>query len=289
MGMMLYDALVLAKASSSQASRSMVLTLGVPTLNFSAADFWKEIAHRTDCAELRIEKGVDFHDHVAFFRALGFDAVHSLDVSKYEGADIVGDLNDPALCDKVEGRYDLIYDSGTIEHVFDITTALRSIDRLLKPGGAVVHATPANGFLDHGFWQVSPDLFRFFYGAPAYSCLTSALLVLEARPYALRADENFYRTFGRSYITENAPAAIAVYAARKQAARDGFSAGLQDYYRQMHGDGDHEGVGSDFFLSFGYPPAPAVFQWRPFRRIPFVFHRLKRVAWNLRARLERGE
>src|SRR5437763_3852117 len=57
-------------------------------------------------------------DDIALFRALGFTSVESLDASDYEGADIVWDLN-KAVPDSLKAKYDVVFDGGTSEHVFN--------------------------------------------------------------------------------------------------------------------------------------------------------------------------
>lgn len=246
MGMLIYDALVLAKVSESVRQRRRVLTLGVPTFAFSAGQFLDELKARD--FNVKSEEMEGFGSFKDFFLRLGFEGVDALDVSDYEGADIVDDLNDPGVSDRHTQRYDLIYDTGTIEHIFDAPTALRTIVRMLNVGGVVVHASPANGFMDHGFWQLSPDLFRTFYQTAGFRILTSALYVLSANPKAIAANENIYRTRGRPFIVDNIPAAIVVFAAQKQREVYPINVRLQDYY-----SGTDEKVGAvkgAFFLEF---------------------------------------
>ena len=52
-----------------------------------------------------------------FFRDLGTKNVSSIDASKYENCTIVCDLNKPVSKD-LHGKFDYIYDGGTIEHIF---------------------------------------------------------------------------------------------------------------------------------------------------------------------------
>ncbi|HLY65657.1 MAG TPA: hypothetical protein VKU60_08985, partial [Chloroflexota bacterium] len=61
-------------------------------------------------------------DH-AFFKLLGLTELHAMDVSNYEGADIVADLNQP-VDSKFDDHFNAIIDSGTIEHVFNIGQSL---------------------------------------------------------------------------------------------------------------------------------------------------------------------
>jgi SAM-dependent methyltransferase len=93
-----------------------------------------------------------------FLRALGASEVDVLDVSDYEGAQVLHDLNEP-IPDGLKGTYDTVFDGGTLEHVFHYPTALRSCMELLRPGGRLVTTVVANQVLGHGFYQFSPELF----------------------------------------------------------------------------------------------------------------------------------
>jgi SAM-dependent methyltransferase len=109
------------------------------------------------------------------FRMLGFDVVESLDVSGYESATHIHDLNLP-IPEQLKEKYDLVFDGGTLEHVFDIPQCLRNIHALLKPGGLIVHCSPANNWVDHGFYMFSPTLFSDYYSANNYSVLRSNVI-----------------------------------------------------------------------------------------------------------------
>jgi hypothetical protein len=92
------------------------------------------------------------------FQTLGARAVHSMDFSDFEGAEVVHDLNQP-LPDRLKQRYDTVYDGGTIEHVFNTPTALQSCMELVRLNGRVIIHTAANNWCGHGFYQFSPELF----------------------------------------------------------------------------------------------------------------------------------
>lgn len=88
--------------------------------------------------------------------------VTSLDISPYEGAGIVHDLSLP--CDEnLHGKYDLVIDFGTSEHVYDPISSFRNAANLVKTGGVILHCLPSNGMCGHGFYQFSPDLFHRIY------------------------------------------------------------------------------------------------------------------------------
>jgi SAM-dependent methyltransferase len=263
MGMMIYDALVMARiASGLPGQKKKVLALGVPTLNFSSIQFQQALKGHPDILRANAPLLRDFRDHKEFFSRLGFEGINVLDISAYEGADIIGDLNDPDCAGRIADQYDLVYDHGTVEHVFDASTALRTINRLVKPGGVVVHSAPANGFMDHGFWQISPNLLRTFYQSAGFETLTSALLVLGPRPYAIPAAENYYRTRGRAFVAEQIPEALIVFAARKVKDVPNVQVGLQDYYAHMHEGASADGA-MQFFIPFGSRTLGRLWKFRP--------------------------
>lgn len=100
-----------------------------------------------------------------FFRRLGFSTVHSLDVSDYEGANILHDLNLPISPESnYIGKYNLIFDGGTMEHLFHIPNLLQNVFNLLAVNGRIVHCVPVNVF-NHGFYNFSSCLFEDFYTA----------------------------------------------------------------------------------------------------------------------------
>jgi hypothetical protein len=89
---------------------------------------------------------------------IGAGSVDSLDVSAYEGATILQDMNDPLRASN-RNRFSLVIDGGSIEHVFEYTTALRNCMEAVEVGGHFITITPANNLLGHGFYQLSPELF----------------------------------------------------------------------------------------------------------------------------------
>lgn len=108
-------------------------------------------------------------DRPAYFEPLmrqwfGAREVDSVDASAYEDASLIHDMNLPwpaALPGR--GRYDAVLDFGCLEHVFDFATAWRNVVDLVRVGGHVLHALPANNLAGHGFYQFSPELFFNLY------------------------------------------------------------------------------------------------------------------------------
>lgn len=101
------------------------------------------------------EVGDPFSDRL--FRLLGAKQIDALDFSDYEGANILHDLNRPLPAGR-GGKHSAVFDGGTIEHVFDVPTALASLMRLPRVNGHLILALPANNEAGHGFYQFSPEL-----------------------------------------------------------------------------------------------------------------------------------
>jgi len=124
-----------------------------------------------------------------FFKAVGVGRIDSMDASAYESCSLVHDLNDP-IPSGWHGRYDVVFDGGTLEHVFHFPNAIANAMNLVKPGGLFVTATPCNNFNGHGFYQFSPELFfRLFNGANGFRVLMMALSESEGRKRIFRVQD----------------------------------------------------------------------------------------------------
>jgi SAM-dependent methyltransferase len=91
-------------------------------------------------------------------RFLGAQEIVSVDASPYQGASVLHDMNLP-IPDDLKGRFDVVLEGGTLEHIFNFPVAMRNCMEMLAPGGFYLGISPANNFCGHGFYQFSPDLF----------------------------------------------------------------------------------------------------------------------------------
>jgi len=103
----------------------------------------------------------------SIFRALGIDSVKALDVSPYEGAEIIHDLNRP-LPDNLEGIADFIVDGSTLDNVFDPAMVLRNFAQLLRPGGRLITINTLNT-RDNAFTICPPDWFLDYFVENGFS------------------------------------------------------------------------------------------------------------------------
>jgi hypothetical protein len=115
------------------------------------------------------------------FLQIGFGCVESLDISRFEGCTHVFDLNSTSLPEHLKERFGAIYNGGTLEHIFDVRSALGNIFGMLRVGGVVIDGAPVNGWVDHGFYQFSPTFFTDFYRANGFEILEARLLEYKAR------------------------------------------------------------------------------------------------------------
>ena len=156
--------LMLADSKARGVSFENILMIGRQHLGVAPVTVRKVMEH-LGCFDaslyndLVMGKSAPFSDDV--FRMLGAKTIDVLDMSPFEGANIIHNLNYP-IADKLKNQYDLIFDGGTLEHIFNCPVALKSYMDMLKVGGCLVIGVPGNNWMGHGFYQLSSE---FFYRA----------------------------------------------------------------------------------------------------------------------------
>ncbi|KAA0676215.1 hypothetical protein [Roseomonas genomospecies 6] len=114
-----------------------------------------------------------------FFATLGFYSVVSVDYSDYDSSDVIFDLNQLGLAERIGAPADVVMDIGTSEHVFHYPNCLRNIVESVAVGGVILHTLPVNNQVDHGFYQFSPTLFHDFYSENGLEILGITVLRME--------------------------------------------------------------------------------------------------------------
>ncbi len=107
-------------------------------------------------------RGEDSIDDADFFRLFGDVVYDSMDVTSYEGATIIHDLNYP-IPPELEGKFDFIVDGGTFDHLCDIKTAFANVVKMLKPGGRIFQWNAASNYANAGYLSFSADFFYDYY------------------------------------------------------------------------------------------------------------------------------
>ena len=136
-----------------------VLTLGRQDLNVYPAKMKALLESHGFSSEAFAPGAPDSGFAEPVFKSLGAKSVCALDASDFEGAQFVHDLNQP-LPENLKQRFDIVYDGGTLEHVFNFPQALKNCMEMVKVGGQFMMHTPGNNWWGHGFYQFSPELFH---------------------------------------------------------------------------------------------------------------------------------
>lgn len=133
----------------------------------------KDVEMQVSCKPFFNRK--NFLTDTSFFSSLGFKQVDSIDYSSFENCTIVHDLN-TNISDELHSKYDVIFDSGTCEHVFNLPKVLENYSKLLKVGGKLILVIPSSNHVDHGLYMFSPTLFHDYFSANKWK-IESELLV----------------------------------------------------------------------------------------------------------------
>lgn len=120
--------------------------------------------HPDEAAIIKWHNCQKITDHIVesrfFFRQLQTDMT-VIDLRAVRGDELVYDLNHP-LPETLQGQYDVLLDTGTIEHCFNIGQAAVNLAGLIKEGGILLQTLPLSSF-NHGFYNINPTWFHDFY------------------------------------------------------------------------------------------------------------------------------
>ncbi|HEV8014458.1 MAG TPA: methyltransferase domain-containing protein [Stellaceae bacterium] len=139
-----------------------------------------------------------------FWNWLGFDYA-AIDIDGSPGA-IPLDLNYDDVPSEAEGRYGLVTNFGTTEHVANQLNAFKIIHDLTALDGVMIHQLPAQGMFNHGLVNYNPKFFWMLARSNAYRFLFARYS--QGQPYPL--PENIVE-FIASFEPEKRPS-VASYA-----------------------------------------------------------------------------
>ena len=219
-----------------------VLTYGVQGMNLplGAATWLFEHAGITpDVRGLDLDRGDDeIINFARFVRMLGLGDVTVLDISAYEGAGLLLNLNDP-LPEAHHGKFGFVLDGGTLEHVFDMRQGIKNTADLLAPGGRVYHLSPLNNYVNHGFTQIQPTFYHDYYTANGFEDIRG-LLVLHPRDNYSTQKWNFinydHEVMGgtNSMFAANETQMALYFTARKTVTSTSDKVPVQSYFARFN-------------------------------------------------------
>lgn len=219
-----------------------VLAYGKQSMNIrfdGMLEMFKALGIAPDPAGLADPPPADTYvDFARLLKLLGLGELCTLDVSPYEGADIVADLNFPVPPELV-GRFGLIVDGGTMEHVFDIRQGMKNTADMLRAGGRALHTTPVNNYVNHGFVQISPTFYYDYYVENEFDDVRG-IMIVQPRAEMLYLGWNFFHydhatMSGESSMFCASNTQLGVYfTARKTPLSTSGRVPMQSYFVRTH-------------------------------------------------------
>ena len=144
-----------------------------------------------------------------FFTELGYTH-ESLDISLSEGADIKHDMSRPVDV-ILHGKYDVVLDLGTAEHVADQRQYWENVYNLLAHKGTLIGLSPADGLCGHGLYQISPEFFQNLKGFTSKLWLTTYGPLVKTIPYTgVKGKPYRWRTYCRYILQKTGPFSMPV-------------------------------------------------------------------------------
>src|ERR1043166_2707506 len=121
----------------------------------------RAVALDQDTFGAKVAGGRGYISDTSFFGLLGVSAVHAIDHSDYEGADIIIDLNEP-LPEAYGASADFIYGGSVLDNIFDPATYMKNIACLLRPDGRLIDGNVCS-FHHHPYVLVPPAWYFDYY------------------------------------------------------------------------------------------------------------------------------
>ena len=174
MGIALYTAKLLKETISIIELKNSILQLGKQDVYF----FNDDLPGNLNSPDFnKIESPKKKLSDIELFKSFGFDTIKSVDFSTFEGSDYQYDLNLPVyphqLANPPIPEFDVVFDGGTLEHVFNVPQALKNAFNFTKVGGVIIHNVGSHNYVDHGFYSFSPTFFYDYYEANGFEILQS--------------------------------------------------------------------------------------------------------------------
>lgn len=154
------------------------------------------------------------------YKLLGFESYNCVDADGRHDA-FVWDLNLPIPEDH-KGKYDLLTDHGTSEHVFNVYQSFKNIHDLTHKGSVIIQILPFQGHVDHGFFNFQPCLFEDLAFENDYEILEKSVIIYDVDDNAETARVIPYarETFKDTYYKDKSSEAIFAIAMRRNSDKD---------------------------------------------------------------------
>lgn len=145
-----------------------------------------------------LEKNKKFISSNDFFKFCGFDKIKSLDISAYQNADILFDLNNEILPETLKNSADFIFDGSTTEHIFNVKNVMTNLNKIIKKNGYILHLSPLEGLCNDGFYQFGICFFPELYHANGYKIISHQIFVFDYENKIF--DDNIFYKEGKNWF-----------------------------------------------------------------------------------------
>jgi hypothetical protein len=245
MGISMIPGLFLARHRAAVKDKSLGIILGRQKFHMPERRMARFLSHLNaqglGLTEADITQPDGFTE--TFFAKLGYPVIEAMDFTAQEGAQHLHDLNLP-LRPELHGKFDVVIDGGTTEHIFHIGTALDTCHQLLKPGGIMMCFVAADGWFGHGFFQTGPDVpWRYWHHARGYEMLEVSLAPRKSPSKLIKVPDPTGKPRGGEMALEGPH--MLLYAARKPMIDPPYAMPIQGHYVDYDYDGKDKGDDSD--------------------------------------------
>src|SRR5258708_8263325 len=163
-----------------------ILELGAQQVYCQGAEdvvrqFVERFTGRNDRSRKEIARFADGGYFGELLTTCGFD-YRSVDLIKGFNT-VLLDLNIHSSPEELCGRFDLVTNFGTTEHLINQLLAMKTVHDLAKPGGIIYHDLPMSGYLKHGYFLYTPLFFNDLAAANDYR-IVRQYYSREAKPVA---------------------------------------------------------------------------------------------------------
>lgn len=182
MGMNLNGPIYLQRKGFLSPERNKILDIGPQNVLFVREEQLREFIERqggsvvSDAAlEAELKRLVYFSTPRPGERTMLLSEITDLTNIEYNSVDVcpglkttILDLNFDIAPNDMLAHYDVVFNFGTTEHIFNQWNCFEFMHDALKVGGVVYHQLPASGYLDHGYYCYTPLFFREMAAANGY-------------------------------------------------------------------------------------------------------------------------
>jgi len=163
MGLSLSYILYLQRNGHLTPAKNAILDIGAQNVYSATVEQIEEIIARQEnqpAAPATIRKlakrSSPFFSEIAALAGIEY---HAIDVCTAPRTNVV-DLNGEPLPAVHVGRYDVVLNVGTTEHVFNQLNSFKVLHDAAKIDGVIYCQVPATGYFDHGYFCYTPLFFR---------------------------------------------------------------------------------------------------------------------------------